>query len=202
MKGQSDIVGMVLVVLISISLLSLAYTWGMPLIQKKQDTTKYERVFSIFDPNNPNSFERKIIYVANTESDYVFSSDYSGNWILDQNENSVSFSFVSKVTGVKASNEWFSLIPSKSCLANQEGVLGVDEPFVVCVKSKPIGDSYEITFKIWFINLTDTSQGKKYYIELFPVSLATSEGKTVRIQFQTHFEDNQISKDRVGLVLL
>ncbi|OYT42118.1 MAG: hypothetical protein B6U78_02120 [Candidatus Aenigmarchaeota archaeon ex4484_224] len=204
MKSQADIVGLVLIVLISIGLLSLAYTWGMPLIQKKQDTSKYERIFKIFDPNNPNSLERKIVYVANSESSEIFSSDYDGTWIIDPNENSISFSFVSKVTGISPKNEWYSLLPNKDCSnpSSQEGILGSDESFIVCTKAKSLGDSFEITFKIWFINLTDPISGKKYLIHIYPESLNASVTKTLKLEYSSAYETSEIRKTNVGIVLL
>jgi flagellin-like protein len=64
MKGVSELISVVLVVLIAIALVVMAYTWGLPLIQKMQSRSVTERVAGYFDPNNANSLQRKITNVA------------------------------------------------------------------------------------------------------------------------------------------
>ncbi len=201
MKGQSDIVSLVLIVVISIGLLGAAYTWSLPLIQKRQDTTKFERIYSFFDPANPNSLERKIIYTARTGSDSIFSSDFEGIWIIDKEENSITFTFFSKVTGFKPTNEWISLIPKSSC-PSTTGYLGSDEPFSVCGKAKPAHDGFEVTFKVWFINLTDIDTGENYLIKLNVGGLESATGKSLKIEYDSVEKTQKMVKTNVDVILL
>jgi len=64
LKGQSDIISIVLIIIIAIGLVSTAYTWGIPLIQKQQDTALVVRVANFFSNDNVNSLQKKIVSVA------------------------------------------------------------------------------------------------------------------------------------------
>ncbi|HDH91382.1 MAG TPA: hypothetical protein ENF38_00345, partial [Candidatus Aenigmarchaeota archaeon] len=152
MKGQTQIISVVLILALSVSLMATAYTWGLPLIQKRQDTAKFESIFNSFDPTNPNSLERKIIDIANRGGEEVFSLNFKGVWNVNEDENSISFSFLSMISGF-VPGKGITLLPGGSCPSSGPGRLGIDEPFDICGYSEPSGNKYNITFKIWFRNL-------------------------------------------------
>jgi hypothetical protein len=98
MKAVSEIISVVMIVVISIGLISAAYMYGLPLIQKSQDKSTLERIISFFDYYNPSSLPQKIEFVANTGSTEVLTLDAQGVWEVHPFTdgtlpNSVVFSF-------------------------------------------------------------------------------------------------------------
>ena len=43
-RGQSQLIGVVLLTLIMITMIGITYMWGMPLIEKQKDTVKVSNV--------------------------------------------------------------------------------------------------------------------------------------------------------------
>lgn len=202
MKSQADIISVLLIVIIAIGLVATAYIWGLPLIQKRQDTAIAERVNSYFDPNNANSLPVKIESVANTGGELTFSLDVKGLWRVFPytdtygiENNSIEFTFFSKVTKVAADKGWVSLSGVAGCPPST-GLLGIDKSYVICAKASAIYNGYNITYKVWFRELVDTAGKNGFKIGLLqhPASSLTSTGQNVRMIFDTRRQDIQGQK--------
>jgi hypothetical protein len=183
MKGVSELIAAVLVVLIAIALVSIAYFWGLPLIQKMQGEAITERVAGYFDPSNPNSLQGKIVSVANRGGEEVFKLDVDGLWIISTTDNSIQFTFSSKATNIKAVGTWVVITPGSCETPLQPAYLGSNS-FVTCARADLAGDRYNITYKVWFrelIDPTDPTQSRRQRIELQPVGPTASTTKTLRI---------------------
>ena len=185
MKAVSEIISVVMIVGISIGLISAAYMYGLPLIQKSQDKSTLERVISFFDYYNPSSLPQKIEFVANTGSTEVLTLDAQGVWEVHPfNENSplnnsIVFSSFSKVTNINT-DQLISLTSGASCPPTG-GRIGKDSFSVVCLTGKPVFDGFNITYFVFLRNLTSTS-GETYSIQLIS---STGTGKTIRISRQS-----------------
>ena len=185
-KAVSEIISVVMIIGISIGLISAAYMYGLPLIQKSQDKSSLERTISFFDYNNPSSLPKKIEFVANTGSTEVLTLDTQGIWeVHPYNENSplnnsIIFSFFSKVTNIDTQDP-ISLTPGSTC-SSRSGTVGKDSFSVVCIKGNPVFDGYNITYMIFLRNLTSPS-GEIYSIEIVSPTgtIMRSTGKTLRI---------------------
>jgi len=185
-KAISEIISVVMIVVISIGLISAAYMYGLPLIQKSQDKSTLERTISFFDYNNPSSLPKKIEFVANTGSAEVLTLDTQGIWEVHPfNENSplnnsIIFSFFSKVTNIDTQDP-ISLTPGSTC-SSRSGIVGKDSFSVVCIKGSPVFDGYNITYMIFLRNLTSPS-GEIYSIKIVSPTgtIMRSTGKTLRI---------------------
>jgi len=185
-KAISEIISVVMIIVISISLISAAYMYGLPLIQKSQDKSTLERIISFFDYSNPSSLPKKIEFVANTGSTEVLKLEADGLWEVHPfNENSplnnsIIFSFFSKVTNINTPDP-ISLTPGASC-TSRSGIVGMDSFSVVCIKGNPIFDGYNVTYMVFLRNLTSSS-GEVYSIQLTTPTntLMRSTGKTIRI---------------------
>lgn len=192
-KGVSEIISIVMIVAISIGLVSAAYMYGLPLLQKSQDKSALERIINFFDYHNPSSLPRKIEYVAHTGATEVLTLDAQGIWRVypfnhnSPMNNSIVFFFFSKVTNINTPIT-ISLIPGSTC-PPQKGVVGKDIFPVVCLSGTPMGDGFNVTYIIYFrslelpINLTHN--------ETYSILLTTptggelsSTGKTLRISRQ------------------
>ena len=203
-KAQVDIVSAILIVLIALGLTATAYTWGLPLIQKRQDTAVLERISSYFDQNNVNSLPSRIEFIANNGGEQSFTIDANGVWLVNpcskdelaacnpspavasSESNSLQFTFFSKASNVAIQTGFVSLTPGASCPPSA-GILGKDKSSVVCVKAEPAQDGFEITYKVWFRELTDTASPRGFKIDLIKHegSAYSSTGKLIRISRQT-----------------
>ena len=184
LKGQSDIISIVLIIIIAIGLVSTAYTWGIPLIQKQQDTSLVQRVASYFSNDNVNSVQKKIVYVATNGGEESFTEDTSGFWNLASNSstsifnNSLSFTVFSRVSNV-AVGSWTSLngVP---CPASS-GTVGED-PYALCARADPLGNGFNVTYLVQFRPLYSNAQGYEIFLLQHPSGLSSSVSKVLRIQ--------------------
>jgi len=188
-KAQSEIIGGILIVVVSIALVGVIYTWGLPLIQKRQDTAIADRVDSAFDPNNVNSLPSKIEAIATNKGEATFNLDVDGLWILNETEDSLTFAFFSKVSKVATNlpaNPWVSLTPNVNCNVEiSAGILGVDKPSVICARGDTFSSAYNVTYKLYLRQLNPSTSGTSYKIDLLKheSSTLTSTGKSIRLVF-------------------
>jgi hypothetical protein len=193
MKAVSEIISVVMIVGISIGLISAAYLYGLPLIQKSQDKSTLERVISFFDYYNPSSLPQKIEFVASTGSTEVLTLDAQGVWEVHPFTdgtlpNSVVFSFFSKVTNINT-DQLISLTPGATCPPSK-GTVGKDSFTVVCLAGKPVYDGFNITYIVFLRDLElpiNTTYNVTYSIQLISSTgiTARSTGKTIRISRQS-----------------
>jgi hypothetical protein len=176
-KAQADIVSAVIIVLIALSLTATALIWGLPLIQKRQDSAIVARVSNLFSQELPS----KIKYVANVGGSEVFSLDANGIWILNSSSNTLTFTFFSKVSDKAVDiGRWIG----PNCIStgvntSNPGTLGIDEPCLICVRSDTAGTGYNITYQLGCRQLV--GETKNYKINLVSSGVTTSTAKTIRI---------------------
>lgn len=191
LKAQSDILSSLLIIIIVIALVSTAYLWGVPLIQKQQDTSVVERLFANFNPDNSNSITRKMQFIVNQGGDELYTVSTDGSWkflpydSVDLENNSIQFSILAKVSDFAANQGWLPVTGGVDCDNILPGILGIDTSYVVCRKaeSQPEG-RYLITYKVAFRELVDTATGNEYKVNLVKASDSsptTSSFKSVRI---------------------
>jgi hypothetical protein len=182
MKAQASIVAAVIIIVLAIALVSAAYTWGVPLIMKRQDWALVDRVRSSFDQNNINSLPSKIEYVATNRGEDTFLSETNGIFELNPDEDSITFSFFSRVSDIAVNSGWVALTHGSSCPPS-DGYVGTDKASVVCAKSDTHQNGYNITYKIFFRKLLEPAGTKGYKIQLerHEASQLKVSGRNVRI---------------------
>lgn len=115
-KSISTIVSAVLIVAIALSLTSSAYIWGIPLIGKRQEASVTEKVYNQFSQNNANSLPKIIEDVANNRGVRSFTINEDGIWKLNEEEDSIEFTFVTKTSNIAANTEFpISLTSGVQC---------------------------------------------------------------------------------------
>jgi len=199
LKGQSDVVSAVIIIVIAIGLVGTAYMWGLPLIQKRQDSSLVERTFSYFNDNNANSLVKKIDFIARNGGEDTFSVDINGVWILhpcndagvsgclsdyDFNNNSIDFSLFSRVSNIGVDQGWVSLSSTDTCPGGTAPI--GDKPYIVCARADTVPEGYNITYRVQFReNEESSSQGSQrgFKFILIPTlsGLTTSTTKSIRI---------------------
>jgi hypothetical protein len=195
-KAQSDIVSAVLIVAIALALASSAYMWGIPLIQKRQDTALAERVDSNFNQENINSLPNTIEAIANNGGEKNFYIDANGLWMLNETETGdyyIQFNFATKASKFATDTDYpISLTPGVDCASGDipNGTLGLDRASMVCVKATRIGDEIDVSYRVLFRKLYEdpfAKNPKGYQIVLVKdlSGLASSTEKTIKISFST-----------------
>ena len=172
-KGQADTVSVAIIIGISISLLSAAYFWGMPLIHKYQDTSKYKQIYESFSPENPDSLPNKILFLVRNGGRIEYTLPSQVGIRIHDESDSIEFVFTSKVSGIASDIGWVSLLGGVSCDAT-EGLLGIDKPYLLCAKSERVGDVYQITFNITSRELEDSRSGVVYKIDFYSSSVSSA----------------------------
>ncbi len=195
-KAQSEIISALLVVIIATGLVSTAYLWGVPLIQKQQDTALVDRVYDSLNPANANSPARIMQNVLNFGGEQVYTAPTDGSWALSDYtaNNSLQFSFSARVSNL-ANNTWVSLIPGVTCgpdgLVNTSLTyyLGTDTSYAVCGTSAlKAGGAYAISYKISFHDLLDQASGKTYRVQLTKAGTSTvSSFKSIKVSRGTPY---------------
>lgn len=190
MKAQTEIISSIIIVIIALGLMSAAYFWGYPLIQKRQDTAVADRVYSYFDQGNTNSLPNVIENVANNGGEKTFYVETNGIWILNPTENYIQFTYLSKVSKFATNTGYpISLTQGAQCTPNPtNGTLGVDKVSVVCVQASTIADQLNITYRVWFRELyenpySSTTKGYKIKLVKDDAGLLGSTEKSVKIIF-------------------
>ena len=180
MKGQTDIISVVIIFVISLGLVSTAYLWGIPLIQKRQDTALVDRIGKSFDKNNANSLEKKIEYVANNGGSDTFVADTDGIWQYNSTNNSLDFSFTAKASKIATAIGWVAVSSGNT---NLNGTLGLDDSYIIFAKADIANSGlYNITYRVQFRTLWDNTQTNGFKIVLTNQNPSTYVlGKYVRI---------------------
>jgi hypothetical protein len=188
-KGQTEIVSTIIIVIIALGLMSAAYFWGFPLIQKRQDTTIADRTYSYFDQSNTNALPNIIESVANSGGEKTFYVNVKGIWILNTEKNYIEFTHLSKVSKFAVGIGPISLTRGGQCLPGPtNGTLGLDKASVVCVQADTESNQINVTYKLWFRDLYEnpySTGGKGYKIKLIKddSGLNASTEKSIKIIF-------------------
>lgn len=194
MKTQSEIIALVTIAALTITLISTAYFWGMPLIEKRQGAIKVERMKDMFDVYNFNSLPSKIENAIKGASEQLFSSPVDGVWKVNKSENHLTFESISKSSNIAIGYGWISIYDSCNnntgkCERNP-GIFGLDKPFCICARADREGTVFKISYRISFRNLTSDSQIFQYKIESLP---QPTNLKNIRIVFSKIDKDNIIT---------
>lgn len=201
-KGQSDIIAVVLIVLIAIGLLGVAYSFGLPLIQKNQDRALDDRVKGFFATNNVNSLPAKIQSVANSGTKDSATIDVGGTMRLVPgqepgaaftaiNNNSVEFSFQSAVASFARDAGWIPL-SGAGCDPVSNGIIGQDEPAVVCVRVDSTGGGfYNVTYRLQFRTLEDAQKRNGFAIKLLQHPSSPLVSPDDNIQVRAEFDQRR-----------
>jgi hypothetical protein len=181
-KAQTEIISAVIIVVIALGLFTFGYFYLKPILEKKQDTVIVERVHAAFDQLSSTSLPTKIETISKLGGEDVFNLDVSGVWLLNEAENSIQFSFLSRVTKLAEGIGWISLTQGASCPPSI-GVVGTDKASVVCARADKFVDRYNLTYKIWYRGLEEPITGRQYLIKLIkhPAGVLRSTSKLIRI---------------------
>lgn len=167
-KAQVPLISAVLIVTIALAIFGIGYQYLKPLMEKKEDTRRVEMVKQAFDQIDPSSLPSKIESISKLGGEESFTLNVKGLWTLNESQNYIQFSFLSKVTNLDEEAGWISLTAGVACSDDPppSGTVGIDRISVVCAKAERAGGRYQLTYRLWYRNLIDVVTGLQYKISL------------------------------------
>jgi hypothetical protein len=165
MKGQSQVVSVIILIVLVIGAIALVLPWTYTMIQKRKDMKSVDDIYNFFQ-----SLDETIRNIAKNGGEESLQIKVPGKITVypessnsDLN-NSIVFSFRGMVSFVAkceldTSQCW---IPLNTPNTNTAATLGVDSPSVIFGKTKSDADKFEIQYRLWYRELNDsTTHGYK-----------------------------------------
>ena len=168
-SGQQQVVSVIIIVTLAIGAVATVLPWAYNMIQKKKDAKSLEDVYSFFK-----TLDETIRNVAKTGGEEQLTLKVPGRMsvypeILSHPlNNSITFFFQSKVSNIALceSGDEFCWIPLNTPNTNATATLGKDTPSVISGMAEMSGNNLDITYKLWYRELYDSSTDKRYKIVL------------------------------------
>ena len=154
MKGQQQVLSTIIISGILIGVVGSVYLWGMPLVKKNEDISLQQNAELFMRGLN-----EKIKYIANQGGRENIRINIPGTFKFDGNSLSLSVTTKGSIYAIGS-----PLSLGKNSYGTTEGVWGVDEPELLYVLSKRVGNQIITTFTLKYIRLK--SGTKSYFIKL------------------------------------
>ena len=162
MKGQSNIISVLIIIFIVTGATATVAPWAYTMIQKKQDMKSIDDVYNFFE-----TLDATIRNVAQNGGEESLTLKVPGKFEIipdafsSDDSNSVLFMTESKVSLI-AEGGW---IPLNTPNINETATLGVDSPSVIFGKAQKSGDKINVQYKLWYRELKNNA-GYSYKIVL------------------------------------
>jgi hypothetical protein len=151
-KAQTEVISALLIVGITVAAVSVAYLWGVPMVQKGQSTSQIQEAEYLM-----NRIEAGITDVVQNGGQKSISLNLQGPLEISEEENAIKYTIISKKAGV-ARTQWVPLNEDETfgiAITNQSRsvpVYGSDKDAVLLAKSDVLGDSgfmvyYNLVFR-------------------------------------------------------
>lgn len=190
-KGQAELVTVVLLTGIMISLVSAAYFWGMPLIEKQKDRTKINRVEGFFRDLNS-----AIKEVAGGEGKKKLTVDVPGQLMFHDRRPPKRDSIA-----VNFSTQGSLMVPNQTIYltgGEEENVSANKEAGVITAFSSPRDGEYEVSMRLHY-RILEFSDKEKNLIDLNNLGRGTAGNREVTITVEDA-EDRETGKIYVNRV--
>ena len=162
MKGQSQVISIVLIIALGLASIAFVLPWTYGMIQKRKDMKSLDDAYNFFK-----ILDETIRSIAKNGGEESLRLEVPGLLSVypesenDPLNNSIVFIFQSKVSNI-AEGEW---IPLNTPNMNETATLGLDTPSVIFGRTTRVDDGIEIQYKLWYRKLVDPS-GRGYEIVL------------------------------------
>lgn len=161
-KAQTEVISALLILGITIAAVSVAYLWGVPIVQKGQSTSQIQNAESLM-----NQLEKGISEVVQNGGQKSLLLNLQGPLEISEEENMIKYSIPSKKAGV-ARTEWVPLNEDETfgiAITPQNKsipVYGSDKEAVIIAKTNILGDSFIVDYVLVFREVDDlnTREGK------------------------------------------
>jgi len=173
MKGQMEVVSVILISGILIGVVGSVYFWGAPLIQKNKDIAELENTENFIKALN-----NKIRFTANNGGRDSLRITPSGIVRFDSASGTIEITVTTEGTRY-ATDADIPLGTNTACAAT-EGIFGVNDPETICVKSMKIGDrKFRTTYTLNYIKLVNTEVLRDFQIMLTGSTKSGGQDSTI-----------------------
>jgi hypothetical protein len=187
MKGQSQVVSVIILIVLVMGAIVLVLPWTMTMIQKRKDMKSVDDIYNFFQ-----LLDETIRNIAINGGEESLQLKVPGRFIVypdlsnsDLN-NSIVFSFRGLVSFIAECNlpaTPYCWIPLNTPNMNTTGTLGVDSPSVIFGKTVAADDKLEIQYRLWYRALNDTpTHGYKIVLNTSGNQDASTTVGFIRIQ--------------------
>jgi hypothetical protein len=167
MKGQTNVVSVIIIVLIVTAAMATVLPWAYSMIQKKKDMKTMDDVYNFFL-----TLDTTIRNIAQNGGEESLRLNVPGKLEVfpdSVTNNSIVFTTESKVSFI-AQGDW---IPLNTPNKNETATLGIDPPSVIFGKAQKSGDKIIVQYKLWYRELNNT------YGHLYKIVLNTSNNNAI-----------------------
>jgi hypothetical protein len=178
-KGQSTIVGFVLITAIAIVIVSVTLLWAAPLLENSRNQLEVQRLEQKFL-----DLHETIEKVASSQGKLSLQFITSKGVIsLDSNSNSIIFQSQLGLDAIPCKNLFGEIDCSEILFGNAEGgIIGVN-------KSAYLLEQEAVDFELHYTYLTDSAESRCYRIKLQP-GRQTTAGPGRHTAFLTWLQEN------------
>ncbi len=154
-KAQAEVISALLIVGITVAAVSVAYLWGVPIIQKGQSTSQIREAEALMT-----DIENAIADVVQNGGQRSIDLKLQGFFEISEDDNSIKYSIISKKAGV-ARTEWVPLNDDETfgvSGTNQSQnipIYGTDKDGVIMAKASQLEDSYAVDYRLAYRELDD-----------------------------------------------
>mgnify|MGYP000712078038 CR=1 FL=1 len=156
MKSQQETISYIIMVAILIVIVTTAYIWASPMIQKNRDITILNNAYEFMK-----SLNEKIKSVANNggrESVYI---DF-GNLFF---ENGAIIFSLETLSTIYEPGKRIYFVKNPECQIYDNCILGEDEPELFYVESRKIEEKYYTTYYLTYRKLNSVAKSYKISLE-------------------------------------
>ena len=156
-KGQTQPITLILITTLLISLLSAAYIWGVPIIQKRTTLSDFNSGANFLDALN-----ERIIGVSNAGGRQSLEVPAGSLRVvpydaIDPDNNSVILEIIADQPMLVLGQE----VPLRTGSLVEIGTFGINEPRIITIKEERLTSQYKITFRMHYRELDSVGVQRK-----------------------------------------
>lgn len=201
-KAQTEIISALLVVGITVAAVSVAYIWGVPIIQKGQSTSQIQEAESLMA-----DIEKAVSEVAQNGGQKTLSLNLQGPLEISEEQNAIKYSIVSKKAGV-ARTEWVPLNEDETfgiAFTNQsQGVpiYGTDKDAVLIAKAGVLGEGFVVDYALAYREVDDLNTREGRITTVSAVGNNKASTGTIKLLIRREPQTISASPSKLGGKLL
>lgn len=190
MKGQTQVVSTIIVVLLILTSVATLLPWSNRVIQKKKDIKSLDDTYNFFL-----KLDSTIRDVAKNGGEQTLDLDIPGivnvypDGMGHEYDNSIMFTFQSRASNI-ASGDW---IPLNTPNTQDPAILSIDSPSVIFGHAEEPQDEVTIRYRLWYRGLYDKQSDHAYKISI--TTSTDSELSSTSGFFKIKRKDSSTSSD-------
>lgn len=198
-KAQTEVISALLIVGITVAAVSVAYLWGVPIVQKGQSTGQIQNAESLM-----NQIEKSVSEVVQNGGQKSLLLNLQGALEISEEENMIKYSISSKKAGV-ARTEWVPLNEDETfgiAITNQSDsipVYGFDKDAVIIAKANAVGeDDYILNYGLVFREVDDLNTREGRITNIAAAGNNKASGGNVKLMIKREPQEVSASPSKLG----